>query len=179
MSVENEGVIARRPFPVTDDPTLPVSVWYVQAAVVGDGTGGHARITLELNPAGTSRSARSWSLETSMPTINGATVEQGVMVRTLGLDAFGPTREPIQKSFTQLCVLVADLTGQPKAAVEGALMHPRLYLGMQARGGIAASLRWEFQNISARTYGIYASGYEWGPEAISRGARRFPWGLLG
>lgn len=171
MSVFTDEGIRYRPYPnPTGDPRLPVMIWYMQAAVVGDASGGSARVSflMNRNPAG--RSGMSWSIEESWPSVNGAAADVLWIVNTLNFDVLGPgLTNPIQKTFTQTCVF-AGAVGNPTASVSPGEAHPRLFLGTQGASALSPSIDGKAVNTNGDTFGWYASGYVWSPAALKDGA---------
>lgn len=180
MSVTNDATIRRRPLPYRNDPTLPESVWYAQGAVIGDVSGGFAEVNIILNPGGTIRSGRSWSLETCLLTQNNNSATREGRIRTQNLDVIGPSlQNPILKAFIMLCEFVSANIGAPESATNVRDIHPRLYLGTQGSTALAATIETQWSNEDGITMGVYMTGYEWSAQAISVGARRPIDGLLG
>lgn len=177
MSVTNDLEIRRRSvYNPLRIPTLPESIWYSNGAIIGDATGGHAELNVILNP-GSRRSGRAWSLEQCFPTLNVSATERAI-VRAENMDLFGPgLTNPVTKTFS------IDMQGQPDAEVpeSAGLMRdcqPHLFMGSQATTASPATVRLQTQNIDLNTFGVYCTGYEWGPEAVALGPQLPPGSLL-
>jgi len=179
MSVETVATVRRRPYPNPRNiPGLPVAIWFAQAGLLGDGTGGHAEIAIDLNPASTIRSGKAWSVEVSIPTIDG-TASLVFRMATINLDVLGPgLTNAILKAFTQNTQRASSTLEFPDGAVEVRDLHPRLYLGTQGAAATSARLQGQWANTDTVTYGWYASGYEWEPAALNFGAIKPIDGLL-
>lgn len=183
MSVTVTARTLWRPAPnLTNDPTLPVRIWYAQAAVTGDAGGGFGEVRIILNPGGSSRSGRAWSIETSIPRRSSASSgAENAVVNTENLDVIGPgLNNPIQKSFVQGMVPASTTLQAPEVGQLVSEMHPKLFLGAQGASENDAVVRIQVANPGVSDIlGWYAEGYEWGPGALNWGYRRPVDGLFG
>lgn len=177
MSVSNDLEIRRRSvYNPLRIPTWPESIWYSQGAAIGDAGGGHNALNVILNP-GTLRSGRAWSLEQVYPTLNVAATET-VIVQAQNMDLFGPgLTNPVTKSFGVDTLSNNDVR-TPENAVVLRDAHPHLFMGSQATTAVPATVRFETANILNNTFGVYCTGYEWGPEAMALGPQLPPGSLL-
>lgn len=173
MSVETEAIIKMRPWAYNQvDKGLPNGVWYAQAAVVGDASGGHAEIVIVLNESAlVRRSGRSFSIELSLPVGQLTTVDAAFRAVSLNMDILS-AGNPIQKAWTQVADHFASTIEAPRAAVPPNVMYPSFFLGSQAASTADARLQGQFNNVDTIVFGWYASGYTWEP-----GAQNAPGGL--
>jgi len=167
VSVETSITVRYRPWAYNQvDKALPSGVWYAQGAVIGDATGGHAEVEIVLNAASVRRSGFLYSLELSLPTTTQAG-DKTFRMNSLNLDVLGPgLTNPIQKAFVQFM----DNNGSvenPNAAAQVRDMHPSLFLGGQGGTATAAALQGQIDNVDTETFGWYATGYVWNPEAMN------------
>lgn len=166
MSVEAVATIRRRPYPNPgNDPRLPISIWYTQGAVIGDASGGHMEIVIELNNAAAQRSGRSWSLELSLVQRTDENTFD-FRIASNNLDVLGPgLSNPIQKSFVQIVKGVSTSIENPESAIALPGIKVGIYLGSQGGSASAARLQGQAVNVNGATLGWYATGYEWEPAA--------------
>jgi len=171
MSVTVTAVIVHRPYPRPPGAVwLPEAIWYTQAAIAGDVSGGHMEVSLILNASGDTRSGRSWSIEVSCPRVSGGATDDIARFVCNNLDNIGPgLTNPLNKAFAQRLLFADSTVDAPSVAVVAADMHPSLFLGSQGASSNDAEINMQMDNNDGTIFAWYAAGYVWGPEALRWG----------
>jgi len=136
----------------------------VSALVLGDGSGGNRSIILEFNPSSAPRSTLMYSLEMFTVTDDSNLAKAGNL-RVINLDPI-PGLGAIALTHRWTADIAADQTAAHLASnAQNALK--RIFLGRQAVAAVAASLRYDTDNVDTAICTVTAEGYFWGPRSIN------------
>lgn len=166
MSVTADALVVWRPWAYNRfDPGLPSGIWFSQAAVAGDASGGFAEIVIELQAISSSVSGRLYSIEKSQPSINGASADQFFRGVSFGMDPLA-SLGPIQKVWIQE-INDVGVAGNPNAASIARDIDVDIFLGAQILATSQARLNGQFNNANGDTFAWFATGYIWDPGAVN------------
>ena len=165
-----------RPYSGYANPSLPIAAWVGQGTAVGDATGGNLNMDFFFQNDDEALITELFNLEqVALDTTAG--VNTPGILRLISMDNLAPNRPMFGQiwSFTmntRLGDTAIDMT-------RGSVLP--LWLGAPNREEGDSGIRFFFDNVDARIYGVTIQGYIWGPRSVlaEGGPQRPPNGLFG
>lgn len=176
MSVFAEAHIDIRPYSAYEDPSLPVASWISQLGIVGDGSGGIARINFLIEREGQVRITELFNLE--QIAVDTSSLARIFSLETNDMDNLSPARQVSPQIFAFTTTVTAN--GVSAMLPDQYTVLP-IWFGAPEQTGSAQDkgLRVTFNNSDGLLYLVTLQGYMWSPRSIlAPGGPRRPVGGL-
>jgi len=163
MSISTEQDIFYSRYQGSLDPRLPEGSWFARGDVLGDGTGGFARVRLVFTPAAiVNRNSRLYNIEQlTLHTTN----DLQENAQLLGVNFEGPRGGQLLHAYT-LLVTTGGGTIPGSALASNQLTFLPLWLGTQRLVSTITTVEVEFDNVTGVIYTIEAEGFWWGARSV-------------
>lgn len=160
MTVIAAVTVLQRPWKGYEDPGLPVGMWIAQGTILGDASGGDARIFFIFKPEGDPLGARFYNLEqlevhsTRVGTVDGALIINNFDI----ISGTGLVNRRIH--------LILRSDGISNAQLDTSSVKLPIFIGRPQLVDLEAQLQVNFQNFLMETLFFTGQGYIWEPRSL-------------